>query len=94
MSKAVKSQGSLLAHGVGVGVEKGVQCDFRYNEGNITTINSTLSRLLENYFITTASEAKIVILFDRLDDNYNQYQDLEEYYQAIISLFKAVYTAT
>lgn len=91
VSKAVKSQGSLLAHGVGVGVEKGVQCDFRYNEDNITTINSTLSRLLENYFITTASEAKIVIQFDRLDDNYNQYQDLEEYYQAIISLFKAVY---
>lgn len=55
VSKAVKSQGSLLAHGVGVGVEKGVQCDFRYNEDNITTINSTLSRLLENYFITTAS---------------------------------------
>ena len=26
-----------------------------------------------------------------MDDNYNQYQDVEAYYQAIISLFKAVY---
>lgn len=33
-----------------------------------------------------------MIQFDRLDDNYNQYQDIEEYYQAIISLFKVVYT--
>lgn len=65
ISKAVKSQGSLLAHGVGVGVEKGVQCDFRYSEDNITTINSTLSSLLENYFKTTESEAKIVVQFDR-----------------------------
>ena len=50
-----------------------------------------MSRLLENYFITTESNAKIVVQFDRLDDNYNQYQDLEGYYQAIISLFKAAY---
>lgn len=33
-----------------------------------------------------------MIQFDRLDDNYNQYRDIEEYYQAIISLFKVVYT--
>lgn len=91
ISKAVKTQGSLLVHGIGFGAEKKTQCDFRYNDDNITTINSKLYTLLENYFITTDSEAKIVIQFDRLDDNYNQYQDVEEYYQAIISLFKTVY---
>lgn len=91
ISKAVKSQGNLLVHGSGIGIEKSFQCDFRYNDDNITTINSTLFKLLENYFITTTADVKIVIQFDRLDDNYNQYQDLEEYYQAIISLFKVVY---
>jgi len=91
VSKAVKTQGSLLAHGVGAGFERDTQCDYKYSDDNITTINSTLCELLEKYFITTESDAKIIIQFDRLDDNYNQYQDLEEYYQAIISLFKAVY---
>lgn len=91
VSKAVKQQGSLLAHGIGVGREEETQCDYKYRDDNITTINAALCELLEKYFITTNSEAKIVIQFDRLDDNYNQYQDIEEYYQAIISLFKAVY---
>lgn len=91
ISKAVKTKGSLLTHGIGAGVERNTQCDYKYCDDNITTINSSLYELLENYFVTTESESKIVIQFDRLDDNYNQYQDIEEYYQAIISLFKAVY---
>lgn len=49
-------------------------------------------RVVDEHFLTCDSERKIVIQFDRLDDNYNQYQDIEEYYQAIISLFKVVYT--
>ena len=91
VSTTTKTQGSLLAHGLGLSREKGVQCDFKFNDNNITTINSRLFSLLENYFITTSFDRKIVIQFDRLDDNYNQYQDAEEYYQAMISLFKAVY---
>lgn len=91
VSTTTKTQGSLLAHGLGLNREKGVQCDFKFNDNNITTINSRLFSLLENYFITTSFDRKIVIQFDRLDDNYNQYQDAEEYYQAMISLFKAVY---
>ena len=91
VSKAVKTQGNLLSHGMGAGFERNTRYDYKYGDDNITTINSTLCELLEKYFITTESESKIVIQFDRLDDNYNQYQDLEEYYQAIISLFKAVY---
>ncbi len=47
--------------------------------------------MIVNYFKTSNVDRKIVIQFDRLDDNYNQYQSLEEYYQAIISLFKVVY---
>lgn len=91
ISKAVKTHGSLLAHGIGFGSERKTQCEFRYNDDNITSINSTLYALLENYFISTQSDANIVVQFDRLDDNYNQYQDVEEYYQAMISLFKTVY---
>lgn len=91
ISKAIKSQGNLLAHGVGVGVEKETACSYKYTEQNISLINTTLCELLVNYFVTTQSECKVIIQFDRLDDNYNQYQELEEYYQAIISLFKAAY---
>jgi len=41
--------------------------------------------------LTSPTDRKFVIQFDRLDDNYNQYQDVEQYFQAIISLFKVVY---
>lgn len=91
ISTTTKTQGSLIAHGLGLSHERGVQCDFKFDNNNITAINSCLFKLLENYFITTSFGRKIVIQFDRLDDNYNQYQDAEEYYQAMISLFKAVY---
>lgn len=60
-------------------------------ENNISMINSTLEELIINYFLTCSDERRIAIQFDRLDDNYNQYQNLEQYYQAIISLFKVAY---
>ena len=60
-------------------------------ENNISMINATLETLIINYFLTCSEYRKIIIQFDRLDDNYNQYQSLEQYYQAIISLFKVVY---
>ena len=58
---------------------------------NITEINKKLYELILNFFKTNQSDTKFIIQFDRLDDNYNQYQDVEEFYQAIISLFKVVY---
>ena len=60
-------------------------------ENNISMINATLEALIINYFLTCSEERKIIIQFDRLDDNYNQYQSLEQYYHAIISLFKVAY---
>lgn len=91
ISKTVKSQGNLVAHGFGAGVEKETACSYKYTDQNISSINTTLSDLIVNFFVTTQSESKVVIQFDRLDDNYNQYQELEDYYQAIISLFKVAY---
>lgn len=60
-------------------------------ENNISMINATLEALIINYFLTCSEDRKIIIQFDRLDDNYNQYQSLEQYYHAIISLFKVAY---
>ena len=92
ISKTIKKEGTLLFHGIGAGTSKETGATYKYNEENITAVNACLNDLIVNYFLTGDSERKIVIQFDRLDDNYNQYQDLEEYYQAIISLFKVVYT--
>ena len=92
ISKTIKKEGTLLFHGIGAGAAKETGATYKYNEENITAVNASLNDLIVNYFLTSDSERKIVIQFDRLDDNYNQYQDLEEYYQAIISLFKVVYT--
>ena len=92
ISKTVKKEGSLLFHGLSAGATKETGHSYKYNDENITAVNASLCDLIVNYFITSDTERKIVIQFDRLDDNYNQYQDLEEYYQAIISLFKVVYT--
>lgn len=92
ISKTIKKNGSLLFYGIGIGAERETGSTYKYNEENITAVNASLQELIVNYFLTSNSERKIVIQFDRLDDNYNQYQDLEEYYQAIISLFKVVYT--
>jgi len=58
---------------------------------NISSINAVLEELIINYFTHCSDNAKIVVQFDRLDDNYNQYQNIDQYYQAIISLFKVVY---
>ena len=91
ISRVTKNQGSLCLGGLGIEHGREMLHSYKYDEKNITSINSTLCDLIVNYFMTTQSSNKIIVQFDRLDDNYNQYQDIEEYYQAIISLFKAVY---
>ena len=60
-------------------------------DNNLTAINSYLEEIIIQYFITCNPNKRIFVQFDRLDDNYNQYQDVEQYYQSIISLFKVVY---
>lgn len=92
VSKAIKKEGNILIRPIGGSISSEVNSSYKYNEGNVTILNSALCDLIVNYFITTESECKITVQFDRLDDNYNQYQNLEEYYQAIISLFKTVYS--
>lgn len=92
ISKTVKKEGSLLFHGIGANASREIGSTYKYNEENVTAVNASLNELIVDYFLTCDSERKIVIQFDRLDDNYSQYQDIEEYYQAIISLFKVVYT--
>lgn len=74
-------------------VSGGAEKDITIGDGsrNLTKINSALYELIGNYFMTAQSETKFIIQFDRLDDNYNQYQKTENYYHAIISLFKTVY---
>ncbi len=77
------------------GAAFGKECDNQISisdgSNNISAINSVLKKEIINYFKTCSEERKILLQFDRLDDNYNQYQNLEQYYQAIISLFKVVY---
>lgn len=92
ISKTIKKEGSLLFHGIGTGGSKEIGKTYKNNDENITAVNANLNDLIVNYFLTSDAERCIIIQFDRLDDNYNQYQNLEEYYQAIISLFKVVYT--
>lgn len=91
VTNTTKTNGNLVLHGFGLGREKDETCSYKLQTENISDINSSLINLITNYFISTSSNSKIIIQFDRLDDNYNQYQNLEEYYQAIISLFKTVY---
>ncbi len=71
--------------------ETGKALSIGSGENNISMINSTLEALIVNYFLTCSDKRRIIIQFDRLDDNYNQYQKIEQYYHAIISLFKVAY---
>lgn len=91
ISNAVKKEGNIQIKNFGGKTTKETNVSFKYSDDNITSLNSKLSDLILDYFITTTSNNKVVIQFDRLDDNYNQYQNLDEYFQAIISLFKVVY---
>lgn len=77
--------------GAAFGKESDNQISISDGSNNISAINSVLKKEIIDYFKTCSEERKILLQFNRLDDNYNQYQNLEQYYQAIISLFKVVY---
>ena len=75
----------------GVGTEKSNQ----YNLANcrdITELNGRLQEKIINYLLTCPESRKIVIQFDRLDDNYNALQKTDEYLCAIASLLKYTYS--
>ena len=91
ISNTKKSGGSLLFNGFGLQKERNISETYSRESENLTLINSALGDLITNYLLTSSFQGKIIIQFDRLDDNYNQYQNVEEYYQAIISLLKVVY---
>ena len=91
ISRGIKKEGKLLFYGLEAGKTANTAVSYKYNNENITAINASLCDLIVNYFLTTPYKEKIVIQFDRLDDNYNIYQNSDEYYQVVISLFKVVY---
>ncbi|MVB11095.1 hypothetical protein CAFE_17970 [Caprobacter fermentans] len=87
----VKQNGLINFHGFSFGGENERSITLGNGSNNITQINSTLFDLIINFLMTGSYDKKLIIQFDRLDDNYNQYQKLEQYYNSIISLFKVVY---
>lgn len=96
ITKVKKSNFTLALSKIGIGPSVSQDNEFAKEigsgEANISTINSKLLSLIENYLLTRHDNSMYIIQFDRLDDNYNQYTDSETYYQVIISLMKIVYS--
>ena len=57
---------------------------------NIAAINRSILQTLLEYF-KTAEFNSYIVQFDRLDDTYNQYAEIDTYMHVIISLMKTVY---
>ncbi len=57
---------------------------------NISRINRMLESCIRSY-LKCHQQNRYVVQFDQLDDNYTTYTDNDNYFQAIISLFKAIY---
>lgn len=59
---------------------------------DISELNQKLQECIINYFLTAPEKRKIFIQFDRLDDNYNALQKIDDYLCAIASLLKFSYS--
>lgn len=73
----------------------GVESAVNYNLiqcRDISELNQRLQETLINYFTTCSDNRSIYIQFDRLDDNYNALQKIDDYLCAIASLLKVVYS--
>lgn len=92
ISKTSKRGGVLHGDFITLSSECSNGSTYTLKEENITRLNSKLEELIINFLLTRNGTQQIIIQFDRLDDNYNQYQDTEEFFQSIISLFKVVYS--
>lgn len=76
-------------------VTHGTESSIGYNFAScrsISELNQLLSETVINYLTTCSESRKIYIQFDRLDDNYNALQNMQEYLCAIASLLKFVYS--
>lgn len=77
--------------GLNKGKERGVEVSLGDEFSNITKINRRLELIVIDYLIAYPGTTHFIVQFDQLDDNYTQYQKLDEYKQSIISLFKVIY---
>lgn len=90
-SKASKSTAGIALQFLNVSTDISDEDFFMQGFANITLINRRLEKLLLDYLKLYPGDTPFIIQFDQLDDNYTQYQKMQEYHQAIISLFKVVY---
>lgn len=73
--------------------EKGITRSYETEPyDNIVSINRRLQEVIMNYLKSYTGTSLFVVQFDKLDDNYNTYTDKNIYFQAIISLFKVIYS--
>lgn len=91
VSNTVKGEGEIALRFISFNKDTEKTITIGNGSDNVSAINAELEKALINYFVTCSEERKIIIQFDRLDDNYNLYQNNEQYFQSIISLFKVVY---
>lgn len=59
---------------------------------DIAQLNRKLQDTLINYFLTCSDQRRVIIQFDRLDDNYNSLQESDDYLCSIASLLKCSYS--
>ncbi len=92
ITQTAKTEQGLIFKGLSSSHAKEYASDFSLQDYEISKVNTKLLDLIINFLKTSNSDIKYIIQFDRLDDNYNQYQDLDKYFQSIISLFKVTYS--
>jgi len=85
-----QNYGLVLPELCKAGSESSSSTDYKDGHSNVTLINRHLYEAIERFLIAHPT-SKYIIQFDQLDDNYTVYLDNQRYFQAIVSLFKAVY---
>lgn len=87
-----KVNAGLILKILSLGRESTSEVVYNSSEVDLDELNTKLSELIINYFKTARQSTKYIIQFDRLDDNYNQYQTLNTYFDVLISLCKVTYS--
>ncbi len=91
VTNTIKTSNGLVFKGLNFGKEQEITAKYNKDTLELSQINSRLLELIINYLKSSEPNVNYIIQFDRLDDNYNQYQNLDKYFQSIISLFKTTY---
>ncbi len=90
-SQTVKTEKGLFIEGIKKNTSIQASSELDYSGmTNITLINQYLEKTIRDYLIVTKS-SRYIIQFDQLDDNYTVYITNDNYFQALISLFKVIY---